>query len=223
MILTAALLLLSSTVNAIVHGVDSSTLVSEATYSKALSEGFTKAVIRGYQEACGSGGRVDPNFVPSYNNARAAGYTDIDTYWFPCTGSGNPCKSYATQISELSQTFKANSMKIGRIWVDLEKDSVCNGWNYGSAGNLAQAQSLVSALRSSGFVFGIYSSPGEWGNIFGSQSVVLANDVPLWFATFDGVETLNMKSPFGGWTKAYGKQYTDKSASGQFDLNVFSS
>jgi len=112
---------------ALISAVDSSTLVSEATYAKARSEGFTKAIIRGYEEACGVGGEVDPNFVSSYNNARAAGYTDIDMYWFPCNGSGNNCKSYATQLSEISATFSAHSMKIGTIWIDLEKDAaVCN-------------------------------------------------------------------------------------------------
>jgi len=112
---------------ALIHAVDSSTLVSVATWSTAKGEGFTKAVIRGYFEACSSGGAVDPNFVPSYNNARTAGYTDIDTYWFPCNGSGNNCKSYATQISELSATFNANHMNIGTIWIDLEKDAaICN-------------------------------------------------------------------------------------------------
>ena len=111
----------------LIHAVDSSQLVSEATYAKARSEGFTKAVIRGYEEACGAGGEVDPNFVSSYNNARAAGYTDIDTYLFPCNGSGHKCKSYAAQVSELVNTIKQHSMKIGTIWIDLEKDAqVCN-------------------------------------------------------------------------------------------------
>jgi hypothetical protein len=107
--------------------VDSSALVPVADYTKARSQGFTRAIIRGYEEACGVGGKVDPNFVASYKNARAAGYTDIDTYWFPCNGSGNNCKSYATQLSELAATFSANSMKIGRIWIDLEQDSaICH-------------------------------------------------------------------------------------------------
>ena len=111
----------------LIHAVDSATLVSEATYDKARGEGFTKAIIRGYEEACGIGGEVDPNFVPSYTNARAAGYIDIDTYWFPCNGSGNNCKSYAIQLFELAETFKANSMNIGTIWIDLEKDAaICH-------------------------------------------------------------------------------------------------
>lgn len=111
---------------ALVYGVDSSALVPTATYSTALSEGFTKAIIRGYEEACSVGGEVDPNFVGSYNNARAAGITNIDTYWFPCNGSGNNCKSYATQLSEIAATFSAHSMDIGTIWIDLEQDSICN-------------------------------------------------------------------------------------------------
>jgi hypothetical protein len=111
----------------LISAVDSAQLVHQATYAKALGEGFTKAIIRGYEEACSVGGEVDPTFVPSYRNARAAGYTDIDMYWFPCNGSGHNCKSYAAQLSEIAATLKANSMTIGRIWIDLEKDSaICN-------------------------------------------------------------------------------------------------
>nr|QNJ46258.1 GH25 muramidase [Protostropharia semiglobata] len=206
---------------ALVYGVDSSTLVSTATYSKAKSEGFTKAIIRGYQEACGSGGRVDPNFVATYKNARAAGITDIDMYWFPCNGSGNSCKSYATQLSEIANAFSANSMKIGTIWIDFEKDSTCNNWNYGTTGNLNHAKALISAIKATGFKFGIYSSPGEWGTLFGSTGVVLDSSAPLWFATWNNVKTLTLGTHFGGWTTAAGHQYTDVSSSGQFDLNVF--
>ena len=120
----------------LIFAVDSSQLVSEATYSKARGEGFTKAIIRGYEEACGTGGKVDPTFVPSYKNARAAGYTDIDMYWFPCNGSGHNCKSYAKQLSEIAATFKANSMDIGRIWIDFEKDSSCNNVSIAESQNL---------------------------------------------------------------------------------------
>lgn len=111
----------------LLHAVDSSTAVPQATYATAKSEGFTKAVIRGYYEACGSGGLVDPNFVSSYKNARAAGITNIDAYWFPCTGASNPCKPYATQLQEIGATFKANSMNITTLWIDIENDStICH-------------------------------------------------------------------------------------------------
>lgn len=224
LLLSSSWLISQTTVEGLIHGVDSSTLVPVATYIKARSEGFTKAVIRGYFEACSAGGAVDPNFVPTYQNAVAAGYTNIDTYFFPCTGSTNNCKPFATQIAELGNTFFQHSMRIGTMWIDIEADDICNGWNYGHAGNLAKAKDLIAAARASGYVFGIYSSPGEWQTIFGSFGVVLANDVPLWFATFDGDDSsLALKQPFGGWTKAVGKQYTDRSASGLFDLDIFAS
>ncbi|KAF8056655.1 glycoside hydrolase superfamily [Lyophyllum atratum] len=208
---------------ALIHGVDSSQLVPTATFTKAKGEGFVKAVIRGYQEACSVGGRVDPNFVSTYNNARAAGITNIDTYWYPCTGSGNACKSFATQISELGATFNAHSMQIGTIWLDMEKDTVCNTWNWGSAGNLSKAKEMVAAMKASGYKFGIYSSPGEWVSIFGSSGVVLDTSYPLWYANWNNDETLTFGSRFGGWTSIVGHQYTDQSASGYFDLNVFAS
>lgn len=33
-------------------------------------------------------------------------------------------------------------------------------WNYGTAGNQAQAKSLLAAMKATGFNFGIYSTPG---------------------------------------------------------------
>ena len=48
----------ASSALALVHGVDSSSLVPESAYAKAKSEGFTKAVIRGYEEACSSVGVI---------------------------------------------------------------------------------------------------------------------------------------------------------------------
>ena len=121
--LVVILAALASSTFGLLHAVDSSVAVSEATYAKAKSEGFTKAIIRGYEEACGKGGLVDPNFAISYKNARAAGITNIDAYWFPCTGAKNKCKSYATQLSEIGAAFKANKMDITTLWIDIENDA----------------------------------------------------------------------------------------------------
>jgi hypothetical protein len=101
---------------ALIHGIDSSALVNEVTYEQFKEKGFTKAIILGYEEACGTGGGVDPTFVGSYNSARLAGFTNIDTAWFPCTGSIHSCKSFSDQIAELGAVFKTHNMDIGTIW-----------------------------------------------------------------------------------------------------------
>jgi hypothetical protein len=101
--LSSLVILISALVTssqALVHGVDSSTLVSEATYAKAKGEGFTKAIIRAYEEACGVGGQVDPNFVSSYKNARAAGITNIDAYWLYDNFTSNALLSHHSHMSQ---------------------------------------------------------------------------------------------------------------------------
>lgn len=152
-----SILLLSALVASsygLIYAVDSSQLVSEAIYARAHGEGFTKAIIRGYEEACGVGGEVDPNFVPSYRNARAAGYTDIDMYWFPCNGVNHKCKPYGTQLDEIAETFRANSMDIGTIWIDLEKDSVCN--------NVSITESQIYSLTGTFFLMTKFYTVELW-------------------------------------------------------------
>ena len=48
----------------------------------------------------------------------------------PCSGSGNNCKPYATQIAEIGSTFSANSMKIGTLWIDIESDLTCQNVSF---------------------------------------------------------------------------------------------
>ncbi|KAF8336947.1 glycoside hydrolase superfamily [Cantharellus anzutake] len=216
----------ASSAYSLVHGVDNSAPVDNRTYSKAIGDGFTHLVIRGYEQACSSGGQVDPNFPSSYHNARAAGYnsTEIDVYWFPCTGTNNPCKFYSEQLAELGAMLHANQTEIGRIWLYIENDPSCGTWDYGADGNVHEAMAIIAALRNETYNFGIYSSPGEWETIFGSQHVVLDSSIPLWFATYDGDDSsLTLSSPFGGWRTGKGKQYRGRSASGVFNLDIFAS
>lgn len=156
---------------------------------QVLGQGFTKAIIRGYAEACSIGGQVDSNFVQSYKNARAAGYTNIytniDTYWTPCTGSTSVCKPFAVQLLELTTIFTLNNMRIGKIWINIESDRVacnpvrrrhhphshelgwvayndddCLQWDYGATGNVAKAKALISAIRATRHEYGIHSTVG---------------------------------------------------------------
>ena len=123
-VLVLSVLTLSS--YGLISAVDSTDAVTEAEYSGALKGGFTRAIIRGYDSFCGGGGEVNPNFVAAYQNAVAAGYTDIQTYFLPCNGNGNNCKAYSIQLIELLTTIVENKMNIGMVWLDLEQDPDCN-------------------------------------------------------------------------------------------------
>lgn len=55
-----------------------------SSFWSCVAANYQKVVIRGYSQACGSGGAVDKNFVASYNAAKAAGVGKVDAYMFPC-------------------------------------------------------------------------------------------------------------------------------------------
>lgn len=67
-----------------IAAVDISSTQSSSFWSCAVQNN-QKVVIRGYRQACGSGGGVDTSLLSSYDAAVAAGFTNIDVYFFPCT------------------------------------------------------------------------------------------------------------------------------------------
>ncbi|MCJ1311667.1 hypothetical protein MMC25_005340 [Agyrium rufum] len=196
----------------------------------AHGAGYQKAVIRAYTQACGSGGAVDSNFVAAYKAARSAGFTNIDGYMFPCTGTqptGVACKSPTTQINELLNVISANKIDVEYLWFDIEPTSgACNAWNLGATANLKLAQQWIAALRATGLNWGIYANGNQWSGIFPSRSTNIASDLPLWAVQEDykaGVSTVT--TFMGGWTKAFAKQYyldtSTPSCGGSVDLDSF--
>ncbi|RYP62576.1 hypothetical protein DL769_007246 [Monosporascus sp. CRB-8-3] len=187
-----------------------------------------KVIIRGYRQACGSGGGVDTALLGSYNAARSAGFTNIDIYFFPCTGTqptGVACKSPQTQVSEIESYISRNGMQIGRIWLDIEPTSgECNAWNLGASANTALAREYASIIRASSYNWGIYANGNQWSGMFGSRSADIASDLPLWAVQFDRTPGVNTVTTFmGGWTTAYAKQYwlDTTLCGGGVDLNSF--
>lgn len=131
--------------------------------------------------------------------------------------------------------------------MDIEIDKTAFNWDYGrdsstttynahtktNTSNIIEAQKMSEALKSQYPNYGIYSSPGEWFNIFGKFDVSLDPSAALWWATWDGKDgwegMTRFYPKFGGWdeSKIVGKQYTNESAKeipgsgGLFNLNVF--
>ncbi|KAI9793543.1 MAG: hypothetical protein M1816_007976 [Peltula sp. TS41687] len=197
----------------------------------AYKAGYRKAVIRGYRQACGTGGSVDSNFVPAYKAARSAGFTNIDAYMFPCTGTqkSGSCKSPKKQLDEFLKVIKDNKILVHRLWFDVEPTPgrPCNAWNLGKSANLAHAKQWVSELKKTGLKWGIYANAEQWTSMFPSLSSDIGSDLPLWAVQFDKKPGVSTTTRFmGGWKKAMAKQYyldtSTPECKGSLDLDSFS-
>lgn len=194
-----------------VAGVDISGDPPSSFWSCAAST-FQVIAIRGYQQACGSGGQVASNFLTNYNSAKSAGIPRIDAYMFPCTGTqptGVLCKDPSTQLAEFLNFIDTNNLQLDYLWFDIEPTSgTCNAWNLGASQNTELAQQWVSLLQGSGRKWGVYANGNQWSGMFGSRTIDVASSLPLWAVQFDkapGVSTVDVL--MGGWTSAVAKQY----------------
>jgi hypothetical protein len=102
-----------------------------------------------------------------------------------------------------------NGLQIGHIWLDIEPTSgTCNAWNLGSTANTNLARQYTSLARSSQYSWGVYANANQWSGMFGSTSVNVGSDLPLWAVQADGTPGVNTVTRFmGGWTTAYARQY----------------
>ncbi|MCJ1478966.1 hypothetical protein MMC13_007650 [Lambiella insularis] len=201
------------------HGaaVDFST-AKDAAFFTCLKKTHDKVAIKGYGQACGVGGAVNKNFVTSYTNAAAAGFTNIDAYLYPCTGTqkkGRPkCKEPATQLAEFEAAIAGAGMNINYRWFDVEPvdpGAACNAWNLGMAENLALAQNWTALLRDSGNTWGIYGNGNQWTRMFASRTTDIGSDLPLWAVQADQKPGVSTVTTFmGGWTSAVGKQFSEQ-------------
>src|ERR1043165_1500254 len=112
--------------------------------------GYERVIIRGWSES--QGGILDRSFLQNYKNAKAAGYTYIDVYMFPCAGRSN-CKTPREQVYKLAQTIKDNRLIVRTIWLDIEL-SESNNWSLGPARNRQVIQEFYAAWKSTGQKFG---------------------------------------------------------------------
>jgi GH25 family lysozyme M1 (1,4-beta-N-acetylmuramidase) len=181
-------------------GVDVSTQITSSAASCLESSGYSFVIPRAYESV----GQVDSNSCTSIKNAYNAGIKVRDAYFFPDPTSS---KSASTQMSEFVSYVSANckTQWSGRLWLDVEGTQY---WLGSTSKNQAFYKSLVDACKSQVGKCGIYCSQSQWSALFGS-SYVYGNDLPVWYAHYDGVASFSDWSThtFGGWKTPYAKQY----------------
>ncbi|CAG8606909.1 11635_t:CDS:2 [Gigaspora rosea] len=192
--------------------VDVSALTSATAFNCTKNLGYSRAVIRGYFEAYGlnPGGAIDPNFLKSYQNAKQAGYTDIDVYMFPCTGRST-CKTPQQQVNDLVNLINTNKIIVRTAWLDVEVDNESGNWKLGAEKNQQILKEFLAAWNQS-----------QWEAITGDKNWVLDSSLPLWYAIYDKDPTLNNYRPFGGWVQGTCKQYDgdQKFCEASFDKSI---
>jgi len=173
--------------------------------------GYSFAVVRIFQET----GTVDPNGVASVKAAWAAGFTAVDVYMYP---AGTKSTTGKAQAAAVLNALK--SVKYGRVWIDVE--GVGKSWTGNPTANAQLFKDISSTLTAGGASVGVYTQGWQWNSIMGSSTA--GSSFPVWYAeygqgpghftTTDGTcnysgatQSLASFTPFGGWTKAYAKQY----------------
>jgi len=173
--------------------------------------GYSFAVVRIFQET----GKVDPNGVASVKAAWAAGFTAVDVYMYPAGTSSSTGVAQATAVLNALK-----GVKYGRIWIDIE--GVGTSWTKTASSNVKLFTDITSTLTKGGASVGVYTQGWQWNSIMGSSTA--GSSFPVWYAEYgqgpgtyntnDGTcqysgapQSLSSFSPFGGWTKAYAKQY----------------
>ncbi|GAA1912820.1 hypothetical protein GCM10009837_41840 [Streptomyces durmitorensis] len=179
------------------EGVSVSTLVSAASFAAMQSQGVDFVIARGYQSA----GRVDPNAASTVANAWAAGMSRVDVYQFPCFSCGNA----AGQANTLVTYLKDKNVKYGKVWLDVEGPGTY--WGNSTSANAAFLADWFQAMKEKGVDVGIYTSESQWVPIVGSYTD--GSEFPLWYANYDGTQSFDDFTPFGGWTKPSMKAYAN--------------
>ncbi|CAG8518656.1 6650_t:CDS:2, partial [Scutellospora calospora] len=186
--------------------------------------GYERAIIRGYFEAYDHipGGAIDSHLLINYMNAKEAGYSYIDIYMTPCTGSST-CKTPQQQVDELVQFINTNQLIVQTFWLDLYVNPDSGNWNLGPIKNRQIITNFCAAWKSTDLLFGIFTSKRQWGMITGDENWVLDPNIPLWYAIYDSHPVLDDNELFGGWTQGMGKQYAGESkfCGGKFGENIF--
>ena len=101
----------------------------------------------------------------------------------------------------------------GFAWLDIEQNpSATCGWDlHDMTDNCKFVLDLVNNLTAVGVGVGVYTSEAEWLKTVGPRCTA-ANFLPLWYAHFDQRDTCDDFRSFGGWQRAYAKQFSDRAS-----------
>lgn len=135
---------------------------------------------------------IDPDIARQQISILAKYPVIIDTFVaYDTDDYENRCNLDKTLITEIRSKW----YDVQKHWIDVEEPGFV-------AGQYQRNEDTVGSLIDSfvGFCYtGIYTSNYMWSRVMGSS--MKFSSVPLWYAHWNGSDTLDLSAPFGGWTK----------------------
>lgn len=206
------------------YGVDLSVETTAETWSCLRTEhNITYALIRVYR----SNGLIDSNCPDSLFSAYNAGIKDLHAYIFPCVSSsaysvanGIVCDSPSDQVIKSVEYLENSGIKVyrknenqddissgpvvRRIWLDIEDEDPAKYYDTDIAINQGIIEEMAYTADKEGILLGIYTTKTYWTNIMGG--IEDYSSLPLWYPRYDGENSMDFFSAFGGWEKVLIKQ-----------------
>ena len=187
-------LLIASAFGAL-YGFDISTLHEVSHFKCFIENGWTFIIPRCYRGIA----IMDENCRQNMINARDAGMSRIDAYFFPCFSCGN----VAGQVTSYYNELITYEVQPERTWFDVEGE-----WSSDYGTNQAFLMEMVNQARYIGFVHGIYSNQYYWYMFFGESYLFpYRTETQLWYAIYDFTPSFDGWYEFGGWSRPNIKQY----------------
>jgi hypothetical protein len=175
-------------------GVDVyNSLVSISSAQCMLKQNYTFALV----------GCVPPdsNCAHSVANFWAAGFSQVDLYFFATPSKGEP----ESQVQRLHSYVKQYNIRFDLVWLDIEYKQ---DWSSSQSFNVAFFKALVNETSSiwGQSRIGVKSTSEDWPPIMGSSTA--GSGYPLWYAQDDGNPSFSDFSPFAGWTQPSVKMFS---------------
>jgi len=180
-----------------VYGADVSSPTSEAAWACLKSQhGVRFAVARAYTES----GLFDDACVESVKNARAAGLSPVDVYFFPAFYH----KAANASVDQFHSSMTSHGVHANRVWLDIEGPQY---WGPDHQRNNDYILDLYYRLKSQGYIVGVYTSDSQWVPITGDSKIL--SFLPVWYAAYETPQEPNFNDwrPFGGWSRPSIKQF----------------
>ena len=176
-------------------GIDVSSAVTVAQFecfAAGTPEGEIEYV---YPRIYRSTGSIDFNGKQTMLNAIEAGITDVGGYIFPCLS--NSCSSASDQVdAAINAMDGVTTTGPVLLWHDVER----HAWPDDKTANRQFITNMIAQANRRGVTQGIYTNKYNWQDIVGLDWTYPADEnIPLWYAHYDGEANFNDFEPFGGW------------------------